>query len=138
MNDCLFCKIIKGDEPCTKVYEDAFSFAFLNTHPNTHGHTVVIPKRHCRNMLDMEEVTASTLALAVRRVSKGVHEGLKAEGINIIMNNEAPAGQAVFHAHFHVIPRFANDGLKVWDKDTPYQEGETKNVADDIMKKIEK
>jgi histidine triad (HIT) family protein len=136
MNDCLFCKIIKGDVPCTKVYEDAFSFAFLSINPNNHGHTIVIPKRHCRNMLDMEEVTASTLALAVRRISKGVFEAVQAEGVNIIMNNEVPAGQAVFHAHYHIIPRFKNDGLKVWDKNIPYQDDEAKKIAEDIRKQI--
>lgn len=136
MNDCLFCKIIKGDIPCTKVYEDAFSFAFLSINPNNHGHTIVIPKRHCRNMLDMEEVTASTLALAVRRISKGVHKGMKADGVNIIMNNEVLAGQVIFHAHFHIIPRFTNDGLKIWDKSTPYEGSEAEKIAKEIRKEI--
>ena len=136
MDDCLFCKIIRGEIPSTKIYEVENTFAFLSINPNNHGHTLVIPKKHFRNMFDMDENTATTFALVVRKISKGVFEGAKAEGANIIMNNEAPAGQAVFHAHVHIIPRFVHDGLHSWDKNVPYQDGEAEQVAQDIKAKI--
>ena len=136
MNDCLFCKIIKREIPATVVYEDTFSMAFLSISPNNQGHTLVVPKRHCRNIFDMEEVTISTLSLAVRRVSHGVHKGTKSEGVNIIMNNEPAAGQVIFHAHIHVIPRYKDDGLHVWDKTTPYQNDDAEKIAGDIRKEI--
>ncbi|MCK9352021.1 MAG: HIT family protein [Candidatus Paceibacterota bacterium] len=136
MDNCLFCKIIRGEIPSTKVYEDENSFAFLSISPNNHGHTLVIPKKHFRNMLDMDEKTASDLALAVRKISKGVFEGSKAEGLNIIMNNESSAGQAVFHAHMHIIPRFTDDGLRSWEKNVPYENGEATQIAENIKAKI--
>jgi len=138
MNDCLFCKIIRGEIPSTMVYEDENSFAFLSISPNNHGHTLVVPKKHCRNMLDMDEGTAVSLVRAVRKICKGVYEGTRAEGVNIIQNNEAPAGQAVFHAHFHIIPRFTDDGLHNWDKDVPYKDNEAATVAGNIILKIDK
>lgn len=137
MNDCLFCKIVHGEIPCTKVYEDEETLAFFSISPNNQGHTLVVPKKHFRNLMDMDESNVSSLALAVQKITRGVYKGVKAEGVNIIMNNEAPAGQAVFHAHVHVIPRFKDDGLHSWDKQTSYQEGEVEDIAQKIKKEIE-
>ena len=136
MSDCIFCKIIAGEIPSAKIYEDETSFAFLSAGANNHGHTLVVPKKHSRNIFDMDEATVISLALAVQKISKGVFDGTKAEGLNIIMNNEPSAGQAVFHAHVHIIPRFENDGLHSWDKHVPYPEGEKEKIAEAIQKEI--
>ncbi|MFA5830260.1 MAG: HIT family protein [Candidatus Paceibacterota bacterium] len=136
MNDCVFCKIIRGEIPSTKVYEDEETFAFFSISPNNQGHTLVIPKKHFRNLMDMDEPTVSSLALVTQKITRGVYNGIKADGVNIIMNNEAPAGQAVFHAHIHVIPRFKNDGLRHWDKQAPYGNGEKEKIAEEIKKEI--
>ena len=136
MDDCIFCKIIKGDIPCTKVWEDSETFAFLSTNPNNHGHTLVVPKKHFRNIFDMDEHSVTSLALATQKIARGVYKGVKAEGVNIIMNNEAPAGQAIFHAHIHIIPRFTNDGLHSWNKSTPYQEDEKEQIAEQIFNNV--
>jgi histidine triad (HIT) family protein len=136
MPDCIFCKIIAGEIPCTKVYEDEKTFAFLSTGANNHGHALVVPKKHCRNLLDMDKETVVSLALAVQKVAKGVFKGVKAKGVNTLMNNEKYAGQAVFHAHVHVIPRFTNDGLLNWNKNVSYADGEAKTTAENIQKAI--
>ncbi len=136
MENCIFCKIGQGEIPSTKIYEDEEIFAFFSTAPNNHGHTLVVPKKHSRNLMDMDKDTVISLALAVQKITRGVYAGVKADGVNVIMNNEAPAGQAIFHTHIHIIPRFKNDGLKNWNKNTPYKEGEAGKIAEMIKKEI--
>lgn len=119
MNDCLFCKIIQGDIPARKVYEDDNVLAFLDIRPVHPGHTLLLPKRHARNILDMADADAGVLFSKLPLIACAVKEAVSAGGINIGMNNEAPAGQLVFHAHIHIIPRFENDGLVHWPS-SPY------------------
>lgn len=108
--DCLFCKIIFGEIPCHKVYEDDFSFAFLDISPSTEGHTVVIPKKHFENFMEMGEEDAGKLFTSVRIVASKVQNGLGVEGSNIGFNNGKVAGQEVPHIHIHIIPRRDGDG----------------------------
>lgn len=129
--DCLFCKIAKGDIPSEKVYEDGETFAFLDIHPVNPGHTLVIPKAHARNIFDIDAQAFSELMKRAKAISKAVKEGLGADGVNLAMNNDAAAGQLVFHAHIHVIPRFSDDGFKHWPG-KEYKEGEAKEVAEKI------
>lgn len=136
MDDCIFCKIIKGDLPCTKVYEDENVFAFLSIEPNNQGHTLVLPKNHSRNILDVTERDIETLFLGVQKISKAIISGLSVSGVNVIMNNEPEAGQAVFHSHVHIIPRIKDDGLHGWERRTPYQNGEEIMIADKIFREI--
>ena len=112
--DCLFCKIAKREIGTEKVWEDSDFFAFLDIKPVNPGHTLVIPKSHYRNIFDMPEDVLSKMALAVKKISIAVKDGVEAEGINIAMNNEPASGQIVFHAHFHIIPRYSSDGYKHW------------------------
>jgi histidine triad (HIT) family protein len=132
MNDCIFCKIISGEIPAAKIYEDEQALAFLDVNPNNHGHTLVVPKEHAKNILDITEDSLSSMMPAVKKVSRAVFEGMGAAGLNITMNNERPAGQVVFHLHIHIIPRFVDDGLRVWTRKTPYKEGEMEQVAEKI------
>jgi histidine triad (HIT) family protein len=108
MDDCVFCKIIKGELPSDKVYEDENTLAFLTLHPETPGHTLVIPKDHHENIYVIPEEALARVILSVKRVTLGIKNGLEADGINIVINNEGPAGQLVFHSHIHVIPRYLN------------------------------
>jgi histidine triad (HIT) family protein len=97
LNDCIFCKIIRGELPCTKVFEDENTFAFLSTNPVSAGHTLVIPKQHCRNIFDASpEILACTIK-TVQKIAK------KYPCAQIVQNNEKPL-QEVFHLHFHIIP----------------------------------
>ena len=131
MEDCIFCKIIAGEIPSTKVYEDEKTLAFLDIRPVNLGHTLVIPKAHYRNILDVSEEVLVDVARALKKVAPAVKAGVNADGVNVTSSNEPSAGQEVFHLHFHVIPRLANDGLTHWPH-TSYKEGEAQQVAEKI------
>ncbi len=112
--DCIFCKIVAGEIPCSKVYETDSVLAFLDIEPVNPGHALVIPKAHHPQIWDVPDALGAELATALKIVSKGVFKATGADGLNIGMNNFAAAGQLVMHAHYHVIPRFDADGLTLW------------------------
>ena len=112
--NCIFCKIVKGEIPASKVYEDKNSLAFLDISPINKGHTLLIPKEHYEDLFDLPEDKLKELSVTLKKVSKAVLNGVKADGLNVGMNNKPASGQIVFHAHFHIIPRYKNDGLKHW------------------------
>ena len=111
---CIFCKIIAGQIPCACVYEDADIFAFLDINPIAKGHTLIVPKGHYPTLLDLPPGEGEALLFAMRLVAKAVQNETGAGGFNCIQNNFGPAGQMVFHSHWHIIPRFENDGLPDW------------------------
>lgn len=114
MTDCIFCKIVAGDIPASKVYEDEQVLAFLDITQVTPGHTLVIPKAHVRNVLDMDHETAAQLFARVPKIARQLKDKLGASGLNIVNNNEPLAGQTVFHAHIHLLPRVSeDDGLDI-------------------------
>ncbi|HEM4129641.1 TPA: HIT family protein [Streptococcus suis] len=114
MSDCIFCKIVAGEIPASKVYEDDQVLAFLDITQVTKGHTLVIPKKHYRNVLDMDAEAAGQLFTAVPAIARHLKEKLGASGLNIVNNNEEAAGQTIFHTHIHLLPRFdQNDGLDI-------------------------
>mgnify|MGYP003394867087 CR=1 FL=1 len=128
MFDCVFCKIIRGELPSHTVYEDDATLAFLDIHPVSPGHTLVIPKaQDARNIFDIsEEAWVATTAVA-RTIAHALEKALDADGVNIMMNNRSFAGQVIDHPHIHVIPRYKGDGLKLWPhKD--YAEGEAESI----------
>lgn len=113
MSACIFCKIVDGSIPSFKLYEDENVMAFLDISQTTKGHTLVIPKAHSGNVLEIEsEELDKALMAAVRTVAKKLKRVLKCDGFNIVSNIEEVAGQTVFHTHIHIIPRYgANDGF---------------------------
>lgn len=113
-NTELFKKIIAGEIPCEKIYEDDHVFAFLDIVPTNLGHALVVPKAWSENILDTDPETLAHVIKAVQKVAKAVKQVTGADGINIHQNNQEAAGQKVFHLHFHVIPRFINDGYELW------------------------
>jgi len=113
-SDCLFCKIVRGEIPCAKVFETDTVFAFLDIAPVNKGHTLVIPKQHHENIWDLPPELTPDLMDAIQRVGQALKDGLGAQGMNLGMNNGAAAGQLVLHAHWHLIPRFEDDGLSLW------------------------
>lgn len=133
--DCIFCKIVKGEIPADKVYEDENFLAFLDITPINPGHTLLIPKKHYENLYDLSEETLKQIAPLIKKIALAVKQGVRAEGINIGMNNERPAGQLVPHAHFHIMPRFSNDGHFHW-KGKLYANGESQKVAQEIKLKL--
>lgn len=109
--DCIFCKIIAGEIPCHKVYEDEHILSFLDIGPLSEGHTLVIPKHHC---VTLDEIPAEQMAAVGRLLPKlgpAVADAVGAAGWNVLQNNGKVAGQVVMHVHFHIIPRNENDGL---------------------------
>ncbi len=120
MNDCLFCKIVVGSIPAEKVYEDADTMAFLDIKPVNPGHTLVIPKAHYENIFEAPEDAWGKVMQTVKKVAHAMKLGLPADDLNLTMNNGTHAGQVVFHAHVHLIPRHEGDGYKLWHgKDYP-------------------
>jgi histidine triad (HIT) family protein len=111
-NDNIFAKILRGEIPSVKVYEDEHSIAFMDVMPQAPGHTLVLPKQPSRNLLDASPETLSHLIKAVQKVANAVQEAFDADGIYVAQFNEPSAGQTVFHLHFHVIPRHEGTVLK--------------------------
>jgi histidine triad (HIT) family protein len=114
MVGCLFSKIVSGDLDADKIYEDEATLAFLTTSPLNPGHTLVIPKKHSRNILEISDELYKAVASTSHKVARAIKNDLLADGVNIHMNNESAAGQAIFHTHIHVIPRYSNDGYLSW------------------------
>ncbi len=129
MNDCLFCKIVVGDVPCTKIYEDDNVLAFLDIAPLAKGHCLVIPKKHAEFICDVTEI--GYVAEIVQKIAKALSE--LNDGVNVLQNNGKSAGQLVPHVHFHLIPRNDNDSVSLdsWNS-IKYEEGE----AEALVKKI--
>lgn len=110
MLDCLFCKIANGMIPAEKVYEDAAVFAFLDIEPKAPGHTVVIPKAHAENILNLSQDAIGPFFTAVKKITGIVEKALKPDGFTLGINHGKAAGQAIDHLHFHIIPRWRDDG----------------------------
>ncbi|WP_208589988.1 HIT family protein [Gracilibacillus suaedae] len=112
-DDCIFCKIVAGDIPSAKVYEDEDVYAFLDISQVTKGHTLVIPKEHTKNIYETDETIAAKLFARIPKIANALKETFQPAGINILNNNEEAAGQSVFHLHIHLIPRYdETDGFK--------------------------
>ena len=109
-SQCIFCRIVAGQVPATKVYEDDAVLAFLDIGPVVKGHTLVIPKAHHDLMMQTPPDLLARMMAVVQKVAQAQVAGLDAEGINILQSNGAVAGQEVPHVHLHVIPRFQDDG----------------------------
>jgi histidine triad (HIT) family protein len=111
--DCIFCKIVAGELPSTIVAEDERTVSFMDIAPATRGHALVIPRAHSRDLLDVEPEDLSAVALAAKRLAARASERLEAAGVNVINSCGAAAWQTVFHFHVHVIPRYADDPLRL-------------------------
>ena len=107
----IFAKILRGEIPCHKLYEDDETFAFMDIMPRGDGHCLVIPKKPARNILDADPTSLAAVMATVQKLSRAVMTAFEAEGVTIQQFNEPAGGQVVFHLHVHVIPRF--DGVKL-------------------------
>lgn len=136
MTDCLFCKIINGDIPSTKVYEDDYCYAFMDIMPLSKGHTLLIPKTHVANIFEMTEDIAKNLYAAAPKVANAIKAAFNPAGMNTLNNNGAAAGQTVFHYHLHFIPRYDDEGLQMTWETKQYAPEELKIVAEAIKKQL--
>ncbi|MFC1686308.1 HIT family protein [Nanoarchaeota archaeon] len=115
MEDCIFCQIIKGEIPSDKIYEDDKVFAFLDLNPADAGHTLVIPKKHSKNILETSKEDLNAIIETSQMLAGKIMKALGAKGFNIFVNTNKEAGQLVFHTHFHIVPRYEENERKyVW------------------------
>ncbi len=110
MENCIFCKIAKGEIPSHKIYEDKHTFAFLDIQPHAKGHTVVIPKKHTITVFNMEDADYKNLMMSVRKCMEKIRGNLNPDGFNVGWNHNSAAGQVVPHLHIHILPRYNGDG----------------------------
>jgi histidine triad (HIT) family protein len=132
--DCIFCKIIKGEIPCAKVYEDEKILAFLDIAPANKGHVLVVPKEHYANLLDVPEPIIDDVMRVVKKAARAMSSALGNKGFNVLVNNGREAGQLVPHVHFHVIPRFGNERMCLNWKPVKYKDKEIGEVSEKIKK----
>ena len=135
MSDCIFCKIIRGELPSFKIYEDERVIAFLDIHPVNAGHTLIVPKAHSQNIFDIKPEDWTAVAESTRALALAIEKGTEADGVNIAMNNREHAGQVVQHPHVHVIPRFKGDGLKLMPQ-REYKTNEAEETAEKIRAEV--
>jgi histidine triad (HIT) family protein len=115
--NCVFCKIVKGEVPCFKIFEDAQTLAFMDISPVHEGHCLVIPKAHYPTVYEITPRAMAATAQTAARVAKAVNQAVKSDGLNLIQANGAGAGQSVAHFHFHVFPRRIDDGVPIsWER----------------------
>lgn len=112
-NSNIFAKILRGEIPCHKVYEDADAIVFMDVMPQTSGHTLVVPKAASRNLLDADPAVLAKIMPLVQKVSIAAKAAFNADGISIAQFNEPAGGQTVFHLHFHVMPRYDGQPLQL-------------------------
>ena len=113
MSECIFCAIVEGTQPSFKLYEDEKTIAILDIFPLANCHTLIIPKNHSENLYDISVEDAAAIGATVSRATKVVKKVLNCDGVSIYQANEKAAGQEIFHVHFHVIPRFEDDSIKI-------------------------
>ena len=132
MADCIFCKIIQGEIPCAKIYEDDLVLTIMDINPINTGHVLVIPKKHSVTLIDISAEDLQACILASQRIAKAVFRATGAAGLNLLQNNFRPAGQFIDHVHFHLIPRNEDDGfMTTWPK-RPYAPGELEKTLGKI------
>ena len=124
MSDCIFCKIVAGEAQSWKVYENDSVYAFLDIHPVSEYHTLIIPKKHYENIFDIPEKELTEVILVVKKLAGLYHRQLGINHLQIINSSGAEAQQHVFHIHFHIVPRQRGDGQDV--KWTTHPEWTTK------------
>ncbi len=132
--DCLFCKLVYGEFESATIFENSEFRVVLDKFPATRGHVLIIPKEHVENIFEMDSELAGRLFALAAHMAKVMRRALPLEGLNILQNNGAIAGQTVFHFHLHLIPRYADDTVKIhWEAMKPTDE-ELKSIAGQISK----
>ena len=136
VDNCIFCKIIAGQIPAIKIYEDEFVLSFLDIGPISDGHTLVIPKQHFERLHDCPSELLGQIGSRLGKIAKAVALAMNAEGYNVLCNTGRAAGQLVEHLHFHIIPRNAGDGVFDRWPSYEYEQGKIEELADKIRKSL--
>lgn len=114
--DCIFCKIVEGVSPCYKIYEDEWTLAFLDISRDTYGHTLVVPKSHCKNVLDCSDDILAKVMNTVKKVSTHYVKKCGFKGVNILNASGEEAQQSVNHLHYHILPRMSKEEFDAFPK----------------------
>ena len=132
MSNCVFCKIVAGQIPSTRVFEDEHTLAFMDLGQVNPGHVLVAVKKHAPYLYELDEAQAAAVARACVKVSKAIQDAFKPEGLSVYQANGKAAGQTVFHYHVHLLPRHASDGMELtWPVKNPPRE-----MLEDYAEKI--
>jgi len=135
-DDCLFCKMVAGQIPVTKIYEDEDVLAFLDIGPISDGHTLVMPKQHFVKLHDCPSDLLGRIGSRIGKIAGAVTDAMNSDGYNVLCNNGRAAGQLVEHLHFHIIARNAGDGLFNQWPAYRYEQGKIEVIAEKIRKKL--
>lgn len=134
---CIFCKIVKGEIPSARIYEDELVYAFMDISPINFGHVLVIPKEHHESCATIPEATAGRMFMVGSRIGVAQKRGLEADGFNLHLSDGTVAGQVVMHAHLHVVPRFVEDGFHWNWRQLKYEnDAEREKIREKIVKKL--
>ena len=132
----IFARILRGEVPAVKVYEDTRTLAFMDVMPQADGHTLVIPKEDAENLFDLSPAGAAAMMATTQKAAKAMKKGLNAQGLMIAQLNGSPSGQSVFHVHFHIIPRITGADLQLHAR--PMEQPEKlKTLAEKIKAALE-
>ena len=130
MSDCVFCRIVAGQIPSTKVFEDKHTLAFMDIGQVNPGHVLVTVKKHAANLFELDDAQAAASARTAARVAKAIESAFKPEGMSVYQANGRAAGQTVFHYHVHLLPRHAGDGMElIWPVKNPPRENLEEHAA---------
>jgi histidine triad (HIT) family protein len=132
--DCIFCKVLAGEIPGERIYEDDHAIAVMDINPWTRGHAVVFPRKHAANLFEIEDGELEHVAVAAKRVATAMKDRLDCDGVNLFQSNGAAAWQTIFHLHVHVIPRYVGDPLQLPTHPKPAKPEELAEVAREIRR----
>ena len=136
MTDCVFCRIVAGQIPSTRVFEDEHTLAFMDLGQVNPGHVLVAVKKHAANLFELDDVQAAAVARASARVARAIREAFAPAGLSVYQANGKVAGQTVFHYHVHLLPRHEADGMELtWPVKNPPRE-KLEGYAEEIRKKL--
>lgn len=140
MEDCIFCKIVKGEIPSYKVYEDDVVYAFLDITQVTKGHTLIVPKKHVADIFEYDEQLASTVFSRIPKIAKAIEKAFpEMEGLNMVNNNKELAYQTVFHSHIHLLPRYKKEddfSIHFGNHMEDYAPEDMQDIANKIAKEV--
>jgi len=135
--DCIFCKIIAGDIPSFKVFEDDATLAFMDINPVHDGHVLIIPKEHSANLMEVSQSALSKTSKTAQKVARAVQKTLNPPGMNLLQCNGEAAKQSVLHFHMHVLPRQLDDGATLNWEIVPGDMSKIENLAKQIARNLE-
>ena len=134
--DCIFCRIISGENPSTTIYENSKFKVIMDIAPANKGLVLILPKEHYDNIYDIDTATAGELFELAAMTARALKSVLGCDGMNILQNNGTVAGQTVFHFHMHIIPRFEDDTVNIGWKELSYEDGEMEQLREAIRKEM--